>query len=178
MKSGSQQRKIDELLTPTQRRVSELLATRSQTSLSLDVGCGDWKQEGCIGMDMRDREGVDVVHDAEVLPWPFQDDTFTKVILSHVMEHLNPKLHVLIMDEIWRVTKPGGVVMLAMPYPGSMGHWQDPTHIKPWNEATPTYFDPEHSLYTVYRPKPWKIEANVWRQDGNIEIVMRKREKV
>ena len=67
--------------------------------------------------------------------------------------------------------------MMAMPYPGSFGHWQDPTHIKPWNEATPRYFDPEcPELYGIYQPKPWEIRNSiVWRSDGNIEIVLWKR---
>ena len=148
---------------------------KNKQQVWLDVGCGDNKQPDCVGMDRRKRSGVDVVHDAEDLPWPFKKDTFNRVILSHVMEHLNPKLHVEIMDEIWRVMKHQGIVMLAMPYPGSQGHWQDPTHIKPWNETTPRYFDPDCELYQVYKPKPWKIEGCVWRSDGNIEIILRKR---
>ena len=148
---------------------------RQRAQLWLDVGCGDAKQAGCVGMDRRARAGVDVVHDAEVLPWPFPTNTFTRIIMSHLMEHLNPKLHVEIVDEVWRVMKEGGVLMLAMPYPGSFGHWQDPTHIKPWNEGTPRYFDPDCELYAIYKPRPWKIEGCAWRSDGNIEIVLRKR---
>lgn len=154
-------------------RLAEVIRLNAQTTL--DVGCGDAKQKNCVGMDRRARKGVDVVHDAEVLPWPFEPGTFTRVVLSHVMEHLKPWLHVEIMDEIWRVMKPEGVVMLVMPYPNSHGHWQDPTHIKPWNETTARYFDPDCELYEVYKPKPWKIEGCAWRNDGNIEFAFRKR---
>lgn len=143
--------------------------------LMLDIGCGNNKMPDHIGMDRRKLPGVDVVHDAEVLPWPFADETFNRITLSHVMEHLKPWLVIDIMNEMWRVMKPGGLLMLAMPYPGSFGFYQDPSHIKSWNEATATYFDPDHPLYAIYEPKPWKIEANVWRSDGNIEIAMRKR---
>jgi len=144
--------------------------------LWLDAGCGSAKQPHCVGMDKRDLPGVDVVHDIEDTPWPFASSTFDRVILSHVMEHINPSKSVDVMNEIWRVMKPAGVCMLAMPYAGSFGHWQDPTHIKPWNEATCHYFDPDMELYRIYEPKPWKIEANVWRADGNIEVILRKRE--
>ena len=143
--------------------------------LWLDVGCGANKQEHCLGMDKRRLPGVDVVHDIEAVPWPFAKETFTRVILSHVMEHIDPRKSVDVMNEIWRVMKPDGVLMLAMPYAGSFGHWQDPTHIKPWNEATCHYFDPDMELYNIYAPDPWKIEANVWRADGNLEVVFRKR---
>lgn len=148
---------------------------KSVEQVWLDVGCGDSKQPNCLGMDRRKRPGVDVVHDAEVLPWPFADGQFTRIVMSHLMEHLNPKVHVEIVDEMWRILRPGGILMMSMPYPGSAGHWQDPTHIKPWNENTPRYFDPDHPLYQVYKPKPWRVDGCVWRNDGNIEIVMVKR---
>ena len=149
---------------------------KSKAQLWLDVGCGEFKKPDCVGMDVRRVKGVDVVHDCEVVPWPFAGDTFTRVIMSHLVEHLKPWLIINIMDEVWRILKPGGILMLAMPYAGSFGHWQDPTHIRPWNEATATYFDPDKPLYGIYKPKPWKIEANVWRNDGNLEIVLRKRD--
>jgi SAM-dependent methyltransferase len=151
-------------------------AVKKAKQVWLDAGCGSNKQPGCVGMDRRKLPGVDVVHDIERLPWPFAANTFDRIIMSHVMEHIYPGKSVDVMDEMWRVMKPGGILMLAMPYAGSFGHYQDPTHIKPWNEATCHYFDPDMALYQVYQPKPWKIEANVWRADGNIEIVLRKRQ--
>lgn len=143
---------------------------------SLDLGCGANKQEGCVGLDKRKLVGVDIVHDIEDMPYPIADGTFTRVIMSHVMEHLKPWLCLDIMNEIWRIMKTDGILMLSMPYPNSRGFWQDPTHIKSWNEVTCCYFDPSHDsgLYNIYQPKPWKIEANVWHGDGNIEIVLRK----
>jgi SAM-dependent methyltransferase len=151
---------------------------QKHAQLWLDAGCGNAKQPNCVGMDKRALPGVDVVHDIETTPWPFTKETFDRIIMSHVMEHINPSVAVDVMNEMWRVMKPDGVLMLAMPYAGSFGHWQDPTHIKPWNEATCHYFDPDMELYQIYQPKPWKIEANVWRADGNIEIILRKRQRL
>ena len=138
----------------------------------LDVGCGDSKTPGAVGMDRRARLGVDIVHDCEVLPWPFKDETFDRIILSHLVEHLKPWLMVDIMDELWRVMKPKGQLLIATPYAGSFGFYQDPTHIKAWNEATPTYFDSAYPLYEVYKPRPWRLEQNIWRDMGNLEILM------
>lgn len=156
------------------RSVSRKVRARAQHWL--DVGCGDNKQAGCLGMDRRLLTGVDVVHDAEALPWPFPDATFDRIICSHILEHLKPWLMVDLIDEAWRVIKPGGRLLIAMPYAGSFGFYQDPTHIKAWNEATATYFDPEKPLYAVYRPKPWRLEINTWHHDGNLEVVMVKRD--
>ena len=149
---------------------------RKSGQLWLDCGCGHHKTPGAVGMDRRKVEGIDVVHDLAVLPYPFPNELFNRVILSHVMEHLNPKYHVEIVDEIWRILKVGGILALAMPYAGSEGHWQDPTHIKPWNRDTAWYFDPSHpsQLYDVYRPKPWKVAANSYQMNGNLEIVLEK----
>src|SRR3990172_1445653 len=137
----------------------------------LDVGCGEHKQPNSIGMDRRKVDGVDVIHDCEILPWPFATNTFTRILMSHVMEHLKPWLVVDIMNEMWRVMKPDGVLMIATPYAGSFGFWQDPTHTKGWIEATPSYFDPDHAsgLYNIYKPKPWQIVVNSWHADGNME---------
>lgn len=147
-----------------------------QTDIWLDVGCGENKQDKCIGMDVRDIPGVDVVHDIEVVPWPFEKDTFTHVVMSHIVEHLKPWLIMGIIDEVWRITKVNGILLMAMPYPNSIGHWQDPTHIRPWNEHTPKYFDPDiPDLYEIYKPKPWKTDRIAWQNNGNIEIALRKR---
>lgn len=141
----------------------------------LDIGCGPNKHPGAVGMDRRKLDGVDVVHDIEEFPWPFPDETFDKVLASHVIEHLKPWLMIDLMNEIWRVTKVGGQLLVAMPYAGSPGFYQDPTHIKTWNENTPLYFDPAHGLYGIYEPKPWQIKVNSWHSDGNLEVVFAKR---
>ncbi len=82
------------------------------------------------------------------------------------------------MDEIWRISKVGGQLAMVLPYAGSMGFYQDPTHTSPISEATWFYFDPEHEshLWNIYQPKPWKIEINSYQINGNLEIVLSKRE--
>ena len=130
---------------------------KKHSQITLDVGCGSNKQPGCLGMDKRRVNGVDVVHDAEVLPWPFKPSTFNRIIMSHVMEHMKPWLVLDIMNEMWRVLKSKGELMISMPYAGSFGFFQDPTHTKSWNEATPLYFDPD---------KRSKIEAKLAYETG------------
>lgn len=141
----------------------------------LDIGAGDNKQPDYVGMDIRATKNAQIVWDCEVTPYPFPDEICQSVLMSHLMEHLNPKYVVDIMNEIWRIMKPGGQLLLAMPYPLSHGFYQDPTHIKSWNETTATYFDPQHFLYNIYKPKPWKIIHNVFFTYGNMEIVLEKR---
>jgi hypothetical protein len=81
------------------------------------------------------------------------------------------------MDEVWRILKPGGQFMAAMPYAGSAGFYQDPTHINNVTEATWAYFDPlaPGRLYYLYMPKPRKIISLQYSQNGNLEVVLEKR---
>jgi predicted SAM-dependent methyltransferase len=81
------------------------------------------------------------------------------------------------MDEIWRILKPGGEFMFRVPYAGTTGYYQDPTHVNPITEAKMYYFDPFHpsNLYKIYRPKPWKIEHQFWDTEAIMEVLMTKR---
>lgn len=81
------------------------------------------------------------------------------------------------MDEVWRIMKYDGQFACVLPYGGSQGYLQDPTHINQRNIATWCYFDPLDSsgLYYIYRPLPWKIAARSYDPIGNMEVVLEKR---
>ncbi len=40
---------------------------------ALDVGCGSRKLPGALGMDILSLPSVDVVHDVNRTPWPFEE---------------------------------------------------------------------------------------------------------
>lgn len=81
------------------------------------------------------------------------------------------------MDEVWRILKPGGEFMFRVPYAGTVGYYQDPTHINNISEATIYYFDPFHvsNLYKIYRPKPWQIVHQFWDTEAIMEVLLVKR---
>lgn len=150
----------------------------SKKGIRLDIGCGETKQPNYVGMDIRKVEGVDIVWDMEKTPYPIPDNSCLTIIASHVVEHIAPAHFGLInvFNEWWRIMKPHGRLMISAPYGMSRGFIQDPTHTKPINEDTFTYFDPTHrnGFWTIYKPRPWKIIANAWHTDGNIEVVLEK----
>lgn len=162
-------------------RIKSLLVQHNQ-GIKLDLGCGANKQPGFVGLDSRALPGVDIVHDFETFPWPLPDRCASLIVASHVVEHVDPHGGVFMrfMDEAWRILKYGGQFMIATPYAGSFGYFQDPTHCNPCNEATWAYFDPLESdgiLYKIYKPKPWKIVISTWHVNGNMEIVLEKRKE-
>ena len=149
---------------------------KEKSGIRLDIGCGENKQETFIGMDKRALEGVDIVHDLEVFPYPLPDESCLCVVGSHIVEHIKPWLMIEFMDELWRIMKPEGQLALSTPFGGSPGYWQDPTHCNGCSPATFQYFDSDYPLYEIYKPKPWRIDKGfpVWQTTGNIEVMMRK----
>ena len=56
--------------------------------MKLNLGCGDIKSEGWVNVDKYDSFDADAVHDLEVIPWPFDDNSCDEISLIHVLEHL------------------------------------------------------------------------------------------
>jgi len=108
--------------------------------LRLNMGCGSDIRTGYINLDNAELEGVDVAHSLESFPYPFEDDTFEEIILINVLEHLEDTIKV--MEEIWRIARPGAKVILRVPYWNSMDSITDPTHKKFFNQNTFDFFDP------------------------------------
>jgi SAM-dependent methyltransferase len=147
---------------------------KDKKGIRLDIGCGEAKQPNWVGMDRRKVKGVDIVHDAQDFPYPFEDESCFQVLLSHLWEHIEPKNRIDLMNEIWRIMKPDGQLLISVPYYLSLGACQDPTHYTCPNEATFTYFDPKLPLYNVYKPKPWKLVQNNYSMNGNMEVILEK----
>lgn len=156
---------------------------KKKAGISLDLGCGNHKQPGFVGMDIQKFPTVEIVHDIEVIPYPIPASICNKILASHMLEHICPKRILRVMNELWRIMKPDGQLLISLPYGGSQGFWQDPTHCHSWNEATMYYFDPypmslkgaRSTLYDLYRPKPWKVIRCEWFATGSMEIILEKR---
>ena len=52
---------------------------------TLDVGCGRDKIPGALGVDRVALPGVDVVHDLDSYPWPFEDSSFEALVREQIM---------------------------------------------------------------------------------------------
>lgn len=96
--------------------------------MKLDLGCGQRKREGHVGVDAVPGPDVDIVHDLTVVPWPFADGSVSRVHSSHFFEHLTAPQRVAMMHELYRIMQPGAEAWIITPYWLSVGAIQDPTH--------------------------------------------------
>jgi SAM-dependent methyltransferase len=98
----------------------------TQLPPTLNVGCGMVRIPDSIGVDFDPQTCADVVHDLDQLPWPFPDQTFHRLVCSHVLEHLRDPRRCLL--ELHRVARPGATLEIATPHYSSPDSWGDITH--------------------------------------------------
>jgi SAM-dependent methyltransferase len=116
----------------------------------IDLGCGVRKTEGAFGVDSVRLPGVDLVHDLKSRPYPLPDDCADEVVLNHVLEHFAKPLP--IMEEVWRVTRAGGQVLVRTPHYSGPYAWNDPTHRRAFTSQSFHYFGENgYSYYTRAR---------------------------
>ena len=114
----------------------------------LDIGCGKEKVPGAIGVDFNTSFSADVIHDLNLFPYPFKDEEFDKIHISNTLFLLeNP---IKVMEEIFRICKPNGLVVVIQPYFRSSWSYVDPM-VK--NFATVysfTFYDPDNPICLRY----------------------------
>lgn len=118
----------------------------------INLGCGTTKIPGSIGVDCVSINGfVDVVHDLNSLPYPFEDCIADEIHFYHVLEHLDNPL--LVLEEVHRLIKPNGLLHLRVPHFSSNGAFTDITHKRPFSYFSFDVFldGSYHSFYTKVR---------------------------
>ena len=127
---------------------SSLRGTSPLQPRILDIGCGKNKVTGSIGVDFLPFSGVDVVHNLNEFPYPFQSDEFDEVHIKDTLCLLDNPVHV--MEEIYRICKINGKVVVAQPYFRSV--WN---HVDPWIKNYGTahsfaFYDPNDLICQRY----------------------------
>ena len=81
------------------------------TGRALNVGTGGKDLVGWINLD--ETKPGDVL--ARVPPFPFRDECFDEILMSHVVEHMTLDDGRALIKECHRILKPGGVVTVIVP---------------------------------------------------------------
>ena len=117
----------------------------------LNMGSGkDWRED-CFNTDFDPYWEPDMVLDfSRDLPIgqpletqrfgtvTLQNNFFDEIIANDVLEHI-PNL-TLAMTSCLNLLKVGGLFCIAVPYDLSWGAWQDPTHVRAFNERSWLYY--------------------------------------
>lgn len=107
----------------------------------LNVGCGTDYKEGWINLDVVSLPTVDVVHDVNKTPYPFEDEQFKYILCKDVLEHVD---YINVLKELHRILKQGGEIHIQVPHFSSINNYIDPTHINRYSVDTFSYFIHSH----------------------------------
>ncbi len=124
-------------------------------ALRLNLGCGNQPKQGFRGVDLHAGEHVDVVHDLNQFPYPFEPDSVDEIWMFHVLEHLPDTCRV--MEEIHRILRRGATADIFVPYYNSVGAYTDPTHVRFFTLQTLDYFE-EGSKFSYYSTARFRIQ--------------------
>jgi len=156
-------------------------------ALALNLGCGrrpDGRGYIPISLDIinHDRDHrfkwIDVAHDLDDFPWPWEDEEFNFILAHDVIEHVCRPVR--FMDECWRILKPGKAMIVHtnnIEYP--IQAWRDMTHKRPYTIDSFDFLDPETEWGAEYllSEKTWEVKQKV--RDGlELLFVLRKRDDV
>jgi SAM-dependent methyltransferase len=140
---------LSNALQPT--AVSVTTANAVEIPRKLNMGSGkDWRED-CFNTDFDPYWEPDAVLDfSRALPIGqpletqrfgtvvLQNNWFDEIIANDVLEHI-PNL-TLAMTSCLNLLRVGGVFCIAVPYDLSWGAWQDPTHVRAFNERSWLYY--------------------------------------
>ncbi len=97
----------------------------------LNLGCGQDYRKGYINIDKIKFPKIDKIVNLDNFPYDFEDNTFSKVLLLNILEHLEKPLQVL--EEVWRISKSGAIIKIKVPFYNSSAAYGDVQHIRFFN---------------------------------------------
>lgn len=115
--------------------------------MELIIGCGnsrkkqitfpeipsEWSKD-LVTLDWDESCNPTVVHDLNILPYPFDDDMFDEIHAYEVLEHLGTqgdyRAFFNQFSELHRILKPGGYLIGTSPNWDNVWAWSDPGHTR------------------------------------------------
>jgi SAM-dependent methyltransferase len=166
------------------RKLIDAIRQRGEP-VNVDLGCG-FRKNGNVGIDVTPRgTEADVICRIGFEPIPLDDEAADTVYCRDFLEHI-PKGYysehdqilrypvIEVMNEVWRILKPGGTFTSFTPcYPAVEVH-RDPTHLSVWTLESMQYFCGKYPIAKIYGVRA-NFEILVNRLDGfYLHAVLRK----
>ena len=145
------------------RKLVEVVRARGER-VEVDLGCG-FRKNGNLGIDgTAEGTQADLICRLGFERIPLDDEVADTIFCRDLLEHI-PKAYyaardqklrypvIELMNEIWRVLKPGGTFTSFTPcYPAVEVH-QDPTHLSVWTLESMAYFCGKYPVAKLYGVK-------------------------
>ena len=80
----------------------------------LNIGCGNDYKKDYINLDYNSIYKLDVNHNLNKFPYPFEDEYFVEIYASHILEHIDDLFKT--MDELLRILKKDGIIHIRIPH--------------------------------------------------------------
>jgi len=141
------------------------------------IGCGNSREKKVNGswttsdwsdlttLDVDPETKPNVVHDLNVIPYPFADNAFDEIHAYEVLEHCGGqgdwRFFFAQFSEFWRILKPDGLFVATVPMWDSPWAWGDPGHTRVITKGSLIFLDQREyaqigkTAMTDYRPW-WK----------------------
>lgn len=163
-------------------RASHPRTVKPPRAPQLNLGSGRDYREGWENLDVNPGGRLKVDTDWNFLetPWPYPDSCFDLIFSSHVFEHIPHTVpgtwkdgFLVVLDECWRVLKPGGRLVIVVPHPEGKSAWSSATHtrlvypeqfreVEKGAIGTDYYADSNFRL-AVVKTKRWPLFKGRWR---------------
>jgi SAM-dependent methyltransferase len=156
----------------------------------LDLGCGEKKVEGAVGLDNVALSDVDIAHDLLDFPYPIENESYDIIYLRNVIEHFYLNDIEKILNECFRILVLGGMLYVTVPHAFSVSAFTDPTHKQFFTFGSGYFWDKKYQKsYYNDIDSCWEllnVECNriTWfdwkeyqlkRLDGFLSAMMKKR---
>ncbi len=110
------------------------------------LGAGKHHIDGWLHVDRHPFRNTDIVADVAA-GLPFLDSSIQEIYTQDFMEHLPPESKIDVINEIWRVLKPGGRMEHYIPNAGSANDFSSPTHLSHWSLTQFEHFNVDSYRY-------------------------------
>jgi SAM-dependent methyltransferase len=138
--------------------VSVLKDESAATYEALNLCCGSDQHRDAWNVDVNPACGPDEIHDLNETPWPWPDNAFERVYITHGLEHLESVEAALRESE--RILTEGG--RLKVTWPVGMNERADPDHgSHQWVWDTPEYYCGK---------RPWDVDVGLTVIDREVSL--------
>lgn len=116
--------------------------------MRLNLGAGSRAEKEFVNVDSYLQPGIDIVHDLDVFPWPWPDNSVSYIKAFDVYEHVEYPLE--FMAECHRILEPRGTLYIHTAHWKNQSSFNDPTHKRFLTENSFDYWIPGTSLNERY----------------------------